>query len=210
MPRRTAKRRDENDGEDCVGRFRRCIASGVVCDTDEMVRLVLSPEGTVVPDVAAGLPGRGFWLSARRDAVKTACEKNLFAKVARAQVTVPPGLDGEIERQLARRCQALLGFARRAGATAVGYEKAKARVRAGRAGLFLEAADGSEKGRTKMTGMAPEVPMIGLLSAAELGAAVGRDFAVHVVIEPGPIADKLLREATRLGGFRTDCPTNVQ
>ncbi len=175
-----------------------------------MVRLVISPEGTVVPDVAGGLPGRGFWLSARRDAVKTACEKNLFAKAARAKATVPPGLVDEIERQLTRRCMDLLGFARRAGATAVGYEKAKAKVIAGRAGLFVEAADGSTKGRAKMTAMAPQVPMVGILTGAELGAAVGRDFAVHIVVEPGPIADKLLREAARLGGFRTDGPADVE
>jgi|APSaa5957512622_1039677.scaffolds.fasta_scaffold79165_2 uncharacterized protein len=210
MARRMAKRVRENDGADGSARLRRCIASGDVCDTNAMVRLVLDPEGVVVPDVAAGLPGRGFWLSARRDAVKTACEKNLFAKAARAKAIAPPGLAGEIERQLTRRCLDLLGIARRAGATAVGFEKAKAQIQAGRVGLFIEAADGSVKGRAKMTASAPRVPVIDVLTGAEIGAAVGREYAVHIVVEAGPIADKLLREATRLGGFRTDRPTDVQ
>lgn len=210
MARRKAKRVNENDGADGSARVRRCIASGAVGDTNAMVRLVLDPDGVVVPDIAAGLPGRGFWLSARRDAVKTACEKNLFAKAARAKAILPPDLAGEIERQLTRRCQDLLGFARRAGVMAVGFEKVKAQVRAGRPGLFVEAADGSAKERARMTAMAPQVPVISVLTGAELGAAVGREHAVHIVVDAGPIADKLLREATRLGGFRTDRQTDVQ
>ncbi|MCG8508427.1 MAG: RNA-binding protein [Rhodospirillales bacterium] len=188
------------------GPNRRCIATGDVGPAAAMVRLVLAPDGTVVPDLAGRLPGRGFWLSARRDAVKTACDKNLFARAARARATVPDGLDGQIERQLTRRCQDLLGFARRAGGAVCGFEKAAARLRSGRAGLVLEAADGAAGGRAKITAMAGEVPVAGLLTAAELGAALGRDSAVHVVVDAGPIADKLGREIERLRGFRPDDP----
>lgn len=169
-----------------------------------MVRLVLAPDGTVVPDLAGRLPGRGFWLSARRDAVKTACDKNLFARAARARTRVPDGLDRQIEQQLARRCQDLLGFARRAGGAVGGFEKAAERLRAGRAGMVFEAADGAANGRAKITAMARNVPVVGILTSAELGAALGRAAAVHVVVDAGPIADKLCREVERLRGFRPE------
>jgi uncharacterized protein len=191
-------------GDQLPGPHRRCIATGVVGSVDGMVRMVLAPDGTVVPDLAGRLPGRGFWLSARRDAVKTACDKNLFAKAARARATVPDGLDRQIERQLARRCQDLLGFARRAGGAVAGFEKAAARLRAGGAGLIFEAADGASGGRAKITAMARGVPIADVLTSAELGAALGREAAVHVVVDAGPIADKLGREVGRLRGFRPD------
>jgi len=168
-----------------------------------MIRFVVSPDGSVVPDVAGRLPGRGFWLSARRDAVKTACAKTLFAKAARAPVTMAADLDVEIERLLARRCLDLIGMARRAGQAVVGFEKVRGHLRAAGAGVVLAAADGAANGRGKIAALAPEAPVIGLFSAAELGAALGRDHAVHAVLAPGPITDKLLREAARLAGFRS-------
>lgn len=200
---RKAQRDAPEAGEEAGGRQRRCIVTGAVQPAERMIRLVLGPDGTVVPDLAGRLPGRGFWLSATRVAVKTACEKNLFARAARARAAVPPELDREIERQLARRCQDLLGFARRAGATAAGFEKAAALLRGGGAGLVMEASDGAANGRAKMAAIARGVPSIGVLTGAELGAATGRDFAVHVAVAAGPIAEKLRWEAMRLQGFRT-------
>lgn len=201
-----ARRTDRSEVAEDVqqdGPVRRCIVTGVVCRTEEMVRFVVGPGGIVTPDVVGRLPGRGFWLSARRDAVKTACEKNLFSKAAKARVDVPPDLEGEIERQLARRCQDLLGFARRAGEVAAGFEKASARIRSGRVGLLVEAVDGAPGGQAKLASLAPGIPRVGVLNAEELGAALGRDFAVHVVVDAGAIAEKLRCELARLRGFRT-------
>ncbi|MDP6876945.1 MAG: DUF448 domain-containing protein, partial [Alphaproteobacteria bacterium] len=39
---------------------RRCIATGAVRDTAELVRFVVGPEVRLVPDVAGKLPGRGL------------------------------------------------------------------------------------------------------------------------------------------------------
>lgn len=202
MARPARKARADRSPEEGSGPLRRCLATGAVRPAAEMVRFVVAPGGTVVPDVAGRLPGRGFWLSASRDAVKTACARNLFARAARAPVTVPPDLEAEVERQLARRCLDLIGFARRAGQAAFGFEKAQAMLREGRAGALLAARDGAAQGRAKMAALAPGVPVISLFSAAEIGAAVGRDHAVHAVVAPGGMAEALVRETARLEGFR--------
>ncbi len=39
-----------------------------------MIRFVLAPDGTLVPDLAAKLPGRGMWLSASGDVLEAAGE----------------------------------------------------------------------------------------------------------------------------------------
>ncbi len=46
------------------------------------------------------------------------------------------------------------------------------------------------------------VPVIEMFSAAELGAALGRDHAVHVALRKGRLAARFVAEARRLGGFR--------
>ena len=57
---------------------RTCIVTRVVQPPEAMIRFVRGPDGSVVPDLRAKLPGRGAWISARRDAVATAVRKNLF------------------------------------------------------------------------------------------------------------------------------------
>src|SRR3546814_14474235 len=70
-----------------------------------------------------------------------------------------------------------------------GFEKVRAALRAGEVGLLVQAADGADDGRQKIQALAravgPQVPLLQFCSAAELGAAVGREAAVHVGIAPG-------------------------
>lgn len=185
---------------------RRCLASGQVLPKEQLLRFVVAPDGTVVPDLAERLPGRGLWLQARQDMMAKACARNLFAKAAKRQVRVPEDLATQVELLALRRCLDLLGLARRAGAAVAGFEKVKAALRAGEVGLLVQAADAADDGRQKIQALAravaPQTPLLQFCGAAELGAAVGREAAVHVGIAPGRFAEALLREARRLAGLR--------
>jgi predicted RNA-binding protein YlxR (DUF448 family) len=167
-----------------------------------MLRFVVAPDGDLVPDVDGGLPGRGLWLSADRDMLNTACAGNLFAKAARTRVRVPADLADRVEGLLLRRCLDLIGLARRAGQAVAGFEKVRARLSAGRAGVLLAAVDGAAGGRARVRARAPNVPVLEVFEAVELGAAMGRERAVHVVVGPGGLAESLLRQAARLEAFR--------
>ena len=199
---------DFADGEDSpwepeeTGPNRRCIASGQVLPVESLIRFVVSPDGSVVPDLESRLPGRGIWLSASRDMVNTATAKNLFSKAARRKIVAPPDLADIIERLLSRRCLDILGLARRAGQAIVGYEKVRAELKSGRGAVLIAASDGSADGRDKIRALAPKLPLVVVLRADELGAIFGRDHAVHVLLSRGKLADRLLVDATRLAGFR--------
>jgi uncharacterized protein len=186
-----------------TGPQRRCLVAGKVRPKSALVRFVVSPDGTVVPDIAGRLPGRGLWLTARRDIVAHAAAKKVFARAARRGVTVSADLPDIVERLLARRCGELIGLARRAGEAVAGFEKVREELRAGRAGALLEASDGAADGRGKLLRLARgSVAVVDLLAAAELGAAFGRDHVVHGVVAPGRLAERLREEAERLRGFR--------
>lgn len=181
--------------------LRRCIVSGAARPKTEMFRFVIGPDGGVVPDLNERLPGRGLWLSAERDMVNTACTKGLFAKAARRGVKVPAGLEEVLEGLMVRRCLDLIGLARRAGDVVQGFEKARARLQTGKGGVLLQASDGAAEGRKKIRALAPAEPLLDLFSARELGQALGRDRAVHVVMAKGRLAESLIREAGRLRSF---------
>ena len=65
-------------------RERRCIVTGEVLPEARLLRFVLAPDGQVVPDVEAKLPGRGLWVSADRTIIAQAVAKRLFARAAKA------------------------------------------------------------------------------------------------------------------------------
>jgi uncharacterized protein len=181
---------------------RRCICTGESRDRALLLRFVVGPDGEVVPDVAARLPGRGFWLTPCRDIVERAVAKRLFARAARRPVTVPAGLADRIEALLAQRCRDGLGLARRAGLAVGGFEKVREAIRAGATAVLFEAVDAAEGGRRKMHGLGRGRPIASVLTAAEIGAAFGRDHVAHAAVAGGALGARLLADAGKLAGFR--------
>ncbi len=166
-----------------------------------MIRFVIGPDRSVVPDLAARLPGRGIWLSANADVLETARAKGGFARAARGPVTVPADLADIVRSGLRRRIIELLGLTRRAGQAIAGFEKAQAIVKAGRAGLLVQAADGSAEECARFRAGAPDgLRVIAPLDGAALGAVFGRDRVGHVAVTPGRLADALADETARLLG----------
>ncbi len=169
------------------------------------MRFVVGPEGVIVPDISERLPGRGLWLSARRDIMSEACAKNVFSKAARAQVTVPEDLVDRVEQLIRQRCLDIFGLARRAGQMLGGYEKVRSYLSGlsnETAGILFAASDGAEDGRNKVGALAPDVPLVDCFTGCELGAAIGRDRLVHAVIASGGFAESLLAEVHRLVGMQ--------
>lgn len=186
------------------GPNRRCIATGRVLPKERLIRFVVAPDGTVTPDLAGRLPGRGFSVAAERAALERAVAKGLLARAAQRAagrpVTVPDGLIEQVEALLVARCLELIGLARRAGQAVAGFEKVRGWLAEGRAAVLLEAADGAEGGRARLAAQAGGLPVIAAFDAADLGAALGRDIAVHAALAPGGLATRLVAEAARLEG----------
>lgn len=163
---------------------------------------MVGPDGVIVPDIDARLPGRGLWLIPRRDIVDRAVAKRLFARAARRPVTVPLEFADRIESLLARRCCDALGLARRAGLAVAGFERVGEAVRRGDAALLLAARDSAEAGRRRLSAAGHGVPMVAALDADELSGAFGRERVVYVAVGAGPLCSRLRRDLERLTGFR--------
>lgn len=194
---------DEEDGD---GRCRRCLITGGSQPTELLVRFVLGPGDAVVPDIDERLPGRGFWLSARRDVVETAVKRKAFHRAARREAVVPGDLADLVERLLLRRCQDSLGLARRSGRAVCGFDKVASAFSEG-PGSLIEASDGSADGGRKIAQAARRCGAeprraASALSAEELGFPFARERAVHVWVTAGPLADRIVRDMARLASYR--------
>lgn len=182
--------------------LRRCIVSRDSLPPERMIRFVVAPDGTVTPDLERRLPGRGLWLTARRDIVRTACRRGHFAKATRGAVAAAADLDDRVERLLAARVLSLFGLARKAGQAVSGYEKVNAMLRRGPVGALVLACDGSADARHAMRRTAGDVPVVEVLTGDEIGSVFGRPNAVHAALARGRLAARLVAESARLAGFR--------
>ncbi len=180
---------------------RRCIVTRESAPRAGLIRFVLGPEGAVVPDLAEALPGRGVWVGAERTAVETARAKNIFAHAFRAPAKPPADLADRIERLLAERCIALIGFARRADQIFVGRDQVKAAIGQGAVALLLAAADSEGRDAADLAARFGG-ERFSILTGAELGAALKRETIVHMGVKPGRLAETLARELRRLEGMR--------
>lgn len=180
------------------GPLRRCAVTREQAAKETLVRFVVGPGGTVVADLVNRLPGRGIWLSARRNVLDNPRARAAFARSARGPVTVPPDLAAIVEEGLRRRVAELLGLARRAGQAVCGFQKAREWIEKGRAGLVLQAADGSAEECHRVLSGRRDVPVANPLDAAALGVIFGRERVVHVAVAAGRLAGLLQNETSRL------------
>jgi hypothetical protein len=188
-------------------RERRCIVTGEVLPEAKLVRFVADPDGNVVPDVAAELPGRGMWVSATRDAVRAAVAKNLFSKSAKDSLKASLDIPDRVERLLVARMQGDLGLARRAGQAMLGFDNVMRELDAPvPPAALVEARDGAADGRRKLAGALRarglKTQIIETLDSVELSLALGRENVIHAALKPGRLAERLSFDAGRLGGFR--------
>ena len=196
------------DEDDYDERQRRDIVTGEIMPEHRLVRFVAAPDGTVVPDVAAKLPGRGIWVEATSKAIGIAVEKKLFARAAKDNVSATSDLAERTEKALVSRMLGDLGLARRSGALVLGFDNVLRALDGPKQppSLLIEAMDGAADGKRKLYNAAHardlKPVVVECLSSAELGLALGRENVIHAAVQPGGLAERLTLDAQRLMALR--------
>jgi hypothetical protein len=186
-------------------RERRCIVTRAALPESRLIRFVLDPDGQLVPDVAATLPGRGMWITAERGILERAVAKGHFSRATGVPVGIADNLSARVEKLLVARVAGDLGLARRAGQLVLGFDAVARALTGDRpATLLIEASDGASDGRRKLLALAKAKPpaIIDCLTGAELSLALGRENVVHAALKSGRFSERLLADAGRLNGFR--------
>jgi hypothetical protein len=175
-----------------LGPERTCILTRAAGPREALIRLALSPDGDLLPDVRAKAPGRGAWIGVGRAALEAAQAKGkLRGALARAfkgaPVRIPDDLGEKIEAALRQAALDRLGLEARSGTLLTGSEKIENAARKGEVHLLLHSADASEDGNRKLDqawrvgGGEPQ----GLVIPAQraiLSLALGRQNVVHIAL----------------------------
>jgi len=198
------------EGEADVGPLRQCAVSRAQKLPEELIRFVAGPDGTVTPDLARRLPGRGVWVDATRETVAAAVRQKAFAKSLKRQVSVPADLADRIERLMAKRLTEALSIANKAGLVVAGFAKVEEQITREKASVLIHAAeaaaDGVAKLDRKFKALAGEkgnpASIVRELTGAEMSLAMGRPNVIHAAAAEGGATHRLIEEARRIRRYR--------
>ena len=129
---------------------RSCIVTREVQDKEALIRFVLAPDGTLTPDVAGKLPGRGYWVSCRKPILEQAIAEKRFVKASKGQAQVSDGLVEQVEKLLSQRALQFLGLAGKGGALITGAEKLSEALNKGQVIALVHAQEASPESIKKL------------------------------------------------------------
>ena len=192
--------------------MRMCAVSREVRPIDELIRFVVAPSGEVIPDLKRKLPGRGLWVAASRRTVAEAVRRHQFSKGFKRDVRVAASLPADTEALLERSCIEALAMAAKAGQVISGFAKVEGLLEQGRAGALIHASDGAADGIRKLDaivrqrggnhGESQEMPIVSVLTSAELDLALGRSNVIHAALLAGPASKTFLSRCQILVQYR--------
>lgn len=192
------------------GSERLCAATGAVTPVADMIRFVVAPDGSVVPDLKRRLPGRGIWITATGPALRNALARKAFARSFKREVRVAPDIVEMTERLLERSALDALAMAHKAGRTVTGFAKVEAAlVQQDWIMGLIHAADAGADGVRKLAAAlrrrsdAGNIAIIDTFSSAQLDLAFGRLNVVHAALLTGSESETFLARVARLERFRT-------
>lgn len=190
--------------EAAAGPERTCVLTRVAKPKDELIRLALSPDGVVAPDVRARAPGRGAYVGVGRATLDAANAKGkLKGALARAyktgEVEVPADLGAKIEAALRQQALDRLGLEAKGGTLLTGSERIEQAARAGKVHLLIHAADAGADGNRALdqawrVGGGPAAGLIFPDPRPILSMALGRENVVHIALTD-PAAARRVRHA---------------
>jgi uncharacterized protein len=188
---------------------RLCVVTREVRPVSQLIRFVIGPDGEAVPDLKRKLPGRGVWVTAKRDVLGEAIKRKIFARGFKRDVRLPPDLLDRTGRLIEQSALDALAIAAKAGSVVSGFAKVENALARYHVLALLHAAEAALDGVKKLDAAlrrspkGDSIPVFKVLSGAQLDLALGRPNVIHAALLAGPVSDTFLARLQRLERFST-------
>ncbi len=188
-----------------------CALSREVKPVADLIRFVVAPDGSIVPDLKRKLPGRGVWVTANEAALTQAVKRKVFAKTFKKDVRAGDDLVGQTLTLLERSALDALAIAGKAGQAVSGFTRVEAALGKDDVIAVVHASDGAADGIRKLDNllrrreeeMSGAIARIDAFSSAQLDLALGRSNVVHAALLAGDASKGFLARYERYERFKT-------
>jgi uncharacterized protein len=192
----------ENDSK---GPQRSCIACGTVRDKRDLLRYVLAPDRTLVPDLKGKLPGRGAYTCISGECFRDALKKRRFGRSFKGEIAAedPDSAIARIRSLMEERIGAYLALANKAGKVVSGSDRVIETLRKGKKGILFLAADISPDSGEKFVALASRggVETVSIFPRERLGGWLGKEIRTVAVVEEGGFTASISAELRNYRNF---------
>jgi len=185
--------------------LRSCLGCREVRPKDELLRFVLDPEGTLFPDIAKKLPGRGAYTCFSRSCLEAASRRKQFNRSFKGEIRLLPETEliSLIITILEEKISSLLSLANKAGKAVSGSDKVMDTLRKGEAAILIMACDISSDSKAKFLGLAERVGVETFMFSMKdhLGGPLGKETRTAIAVQRGSFAATLQLDLKRYWNF---------
>lgn len=185
---------------------RSCLACRETRDRDQLIRFVLSPQGEVVPDLDAKLPGRGAYTCISAACLAAAVKQRQFGRAFKREVSVPSPdqMAGLVAKLLLGRVMGYVALANKAGKVIAGGSLVGEALKGkNKPGLVLVAQDVSEAIGEKIEAQAAGngIGCLRILTKDDFGALLGKAPRSAVAVKTSGFVAQLEKNIERYRNF---------
>jgi uncharacterized protein len=200
-------------GEAEGGSERTCLVTRTKGSPEGMIRFVVGPDATVVPDIRHKLPGRGVWITAHAEKIAEAVRRQAFSRGFKVKVTASEALPEQVGELLTRDCLQALALANKAGQVVTGFAKVEEAISKGNVVALLHAEEAGSDGVRKLAqalrrrsneagGEKIGLQQINLFTSLQLDLALGRTNVIHAALTAGAMSRSFIARCRRLDFYR--------
>lgn len=202
-------REGERSGAESIP-VRTCIVERARKERPFLLRFVLSPQGNAVPDIKGNLPGRGVWVTAKKEIVAEAVKRRAFQRAFRKPVLAAGDLPLQVEELFKRSALERLSICNKAGLVVLGFSKVEEALNRGEIAGLLHARGAAEGGKAKLdrkfaalySGKDHIAPK-NCFTSAEISLATGSSNVIHAGVKDGGAARAFFEALDRFSGYCT-------
>jgi len=184
---------------------RSCLGCREVRPKNELLRFVLDPEGTLFPDIARKLPGRGSYTCFNRGCLEAAVKRKQFNRSFKGEVRLLPEAEllELVRKVMEEKICSLLALANKAGKAVSGTDKVMDKLRRGEAAILILAADISGESKAKFCAVAAKAGVETFMFSMKdrLGGPLGKEIRTAIAVQHGSFAKTLQTDLKRYWNF---------
>jgi len=185
---------------------RSCLGCRQTRNRDALLRFVLSPQGELLADIEAKLPGRGAYTCVSETCLRAALKQRQFSRAFKREVAgvTPDGMVAQLVAIMQRRILGYVGLANKAGQVISGGSLVSDAIRGGhKPGLILVAADVSEAIGEKIEQLAAvhRIACFRIMKKDDFGTILGKAPRSAIAIRAGGFVAQLTYEIERYRNF---------
>lgn len=185
---------------------RSCIACRTAKGKNELLRFVLAPDGTVVPDIQSKLPGRGAYTCLNSACVMKAASGKQFARAFKTEVR---GAGGEhlvslVAARMEERIASYLSLANKAGKVVSGSAMVMESLKgAKKPGVVFLASDISADIGEKVLYLVSRAGAehFSIFDKDKLGSLLGKGLRSVVALQESGFVEQVKKETERFRNF---------